>query len=113
VLNPASAPFDRAALNVTAPGSERIAFAGATPSEDVPLTSSLSFASEATGQTQPTPELLKTVAPVAVTSASASLMPTGSMYPPVATYTGGAVARSGIMGAGVAVVVGGVMAAGL
>ncbi|SMQ47902.1 unnamed protein product [Zymoseptoria tritici ST99CH_3D1] len=113
VLNPASAPFDRASLDAAAPASDRIAFPGATPSDDLPITRSLSFASEAIAQTIPTPEILKTLSLVAVTPTSASTVPTQSGSAPIETYTGGAGARPGMMVAGVAAMAGGILAAGM
>lgn len=106
VLNPL-APFDRASLQPEAPAAERTAFPSATRVSPLPIPSaSLAFFGDAMTYTT-TPELLKTLAPLAVptptsasaaaTSSSASIVTSASMSgaatsttPPMEMFTGAA-----------------------
>ncbi|USP78083.1 hypothetical protein yc1106_05357 [Curvularia clavata] len=105
VLNPLI-PFSRDSLQPEAPASQRTAFPSATPVSTLPFPSaSLAFFGDLMTFST-TPELLKTVAPIAVptpsASASATTMSTSAATDgaaatasgsgPMATYTGSAVA---------------------
>ncbi|EMD90751.1 hypothetical protein COCC4DRAFT_127319 [Bipolaris maydis ATCC 48331] len=92
VLNPL-APFDRASLQPEAPAAERTAFPSATRVSPLPIPSaSLAFFGDAMTYTT-TPELLKTLAPLAVptpTSASAAATSSSATTPPMEMFTGAA-----------------------
>ena len=97
VLNPLE-PFDRASLEPDATASDSVAFADASSVSALPFASaSLAFGGDLMTYTT-TPELLRTVAPLATPTADGDATTTN---PPMETYTG---AANGLLpGAGMAV----------
>ena len=87
VLNPL-APFDRASLHPEAPAAERTAFLSATRVSPLPIPSaSLAFFGDAMTYTT-TPELLKTLAPLAVPTPTSASAATTSSSPSMVTSVG-------------------------
>lgn len=107
--------FDRASLKPSASAPERVAFPGATPVSHLPLASaSLAFAGDLMTYST-TPELLKTVAALAIPTAaatgstfttSAANTATASRSAPLAEFTGGAGGYMAAKGAALAGAVG-------
>ncbi|EAT91927.1 hypothetical protein HBI56_009040 [Parastagonospora nodorum] len=105
----APGPFDRSTLKPSAPAPERLAFEGASSVSALPFTV-VSFGDDDMGYTT-TPELLKTVAAIAVPTAGANVTVSGSVAPsrtgaPVETFTGAADAMLPSAGGALAAAVG-------